>query len=141
MGYWLGIDVGSTFTAAAVCRGQDGQWGSPEVVGLGGRSTAVSSVVFLGEGGRVVVGEAAERRAVTDPDRVVRGFKRRIGDEVPMVVGGVAYAAPEIAAKVVRWVVEQVAAREGGPAAGIVLTHPAGWGTYKVEVLRRALQA
>jgi molecular chaperone DnaK len=140
MGYWLGIDVGSTFTAAAVCRGQDGQWGPPEVVGLGGRSAAVSSVVFLGESGQVVVGEAAERRAVTDPDRVVRGFKRRIGDDVPMVVGGVAYAAPEIAAKVVRWVVNQVAAREGGPAAGIVLTHPAGWGTYKIEVLARALR-
>jgi actin-like ATPase involved in cell morphogenesis len=101
----------------------------------------VSSVVFLGEGGQVVVGEAAERRAVTDPDRVVRGFKRRIGDEVPMMAGGVAYAAPEIAAMVVRWVVERVAAREGGPAAGIVLTHPAGWGAYKIESLARALRA
>ncbi|MGH3825058.1 MAG: Hsp70 family protein [Pseudonocardiaceae bacterium] len=141
MGYWLGIDLGSTFTAAAVCRVQDGRWGPPEVVGLGDRSAAVSSVVFLGEAGQVVVGEAAERRAVTDPDRVVRGFKRRIGDDVPLVVGGVSYGAPEIAAMVVRWVVERVAAREGGPAAGIVLTHPAGWGTYKVDVLARALRA
>ncbi|MGH3692719.1 MAG: Hsp70 family protein [Pseudonocardiaceae bacterium] len=147
MGYWLGIDLGSTFTAAAVCReenghrGEDGRWGPPEVVGLGGRSAAVSSVVFLGEGGQVVVGEAAERRAVTDPDRVVRGFKRRIGDEVPMVAGGVAYGAPQIAAMVVRWVVERVAAREGGPAAGIVLTHPAGWGAFKVETLAQALRA
>jgi molecular chaperone DnaK len=89
----------------------------------------------------VVVGEAAERRVVTDPDRVVRGFKRRIGDEVPIVVGGVAYAAPEIAAMMIQWVVEQVAAREGSPAAGIVLTHPAAWGSYKVEVLARALGA
>ncbi len=141
MGYWLGIDLGSTFTAAALCRGEDGRWGPPEVVGLGGRSAAVSSVVFLGEGGQVVVGEAAERRALTDPDRVVRGFKRRIGDEVPMMVGGVAYGAPQIAAMVVRWVVEQVAAREGGPAAGIVLTHPAGWGAFKVEIMAQALGA
>ncbi len=141
MGYWLGIDAGSTFTAAAVCRGDGERWGLPEVVALGARSAAVSSVVYLDEGGQVVVGEAAERRVVTDPDQVVRGFKRRIGDEVPIVVCGVAYAAGEIAAMVIRWVVEQVAAREGGPAAGIVLTHPAAWGSYKVEVLARALSA
>jgi molecular chaperone DnaK len=141
MGYWLGIDAGSTFTAAAVCRGDGERWGPPEVVALGARSAAVSSVVYLDDGGQVVVGEAAERRVVTDPDRVVRGFKRRIGDDVPIVVGGVAYAAPEIAAMVIRWVVEQVAAREGAPAAGIVLTHPAAWGAYKVEVMERALGA
>ncbi|HEV7830340.1 MAG TPA: Hsp70 family protein [Pseudonocardiaceae bacterium] len=141
MGYWLGIDAGSTFTAAAVCREDGERWGPPEIVALGARSAAVSSVVYLDEGGQVVVGEAAERRVVTDPDRVVRGFKRRIGDEVPIVVGGVAYAAPEIAAMMIQWVVEQVAAREGSPAAGIVLTHPAAWGSYKVEVLARALGA
>jgi molecular chaperone DnaK (HSP70) len=39
-------------------------------------------VVYLGSDGQAVVGEAAERRAVTDPDRVVREFKRRI-DEPP----------------------------------------------------------
>jgi molecular chaperone DnaK len=141
MGYWLGIDVGSTFTAAAVCRGEGTRWSAPEVVSLGSQSPVISSVVYLGEGDQVVIGEAAGRRAVTDPDRVVRGFKQRIGDEVPMVIGGVAYTAPQIAAMVVRWVIAQVAAREGGPAAGIVLTRPAGWGAYKVEVLIQALEA
>ncbi|MGH3763811.1 MAG: Hsp70 family protein [Pseudonocardiaceae bacterium] len=141
MGYWLGIDAGSTFTAAAVCRWDGKSWGRPEIVALGARSAAVSSVVYLDESGQVVVGEAAERRVVTDPDRVVRGFKRRIGDEVPIMVSGVAHAAPEIAAMVIRWVVEQVAAREGGPATGIMVTHPAAWGVYKVEVLAGALSA
>ncbi|PZS16469.1 MAG: hypothetical protein DLM60_15490, partial [Pseudonocardiales bacterium] len=138
MSYWLGIDVGTTFTAAAVCRQGSGV---PEVVALGTRSTAVSSVVFLGSDGQVVVGEAAERRAVTDPDRVVREFKRRIGDEVPMVVGGRAHSAPEIAARVLGWVIERVAQREGGPAAGIVLTHPAGWGPYKLSTVTAAVRA
>ncbi|MGC1734004.1 MAG: Hsp70 family protein, partial [Pseudonocardiaceae bacterium] len=86
MSYWLGIDVGTTFTAAAICRQGAGRPEIPEVVALSGRSTAVSSVLYLAPDGQVVVGEAAERRAVTDPDRVVREFKRRIGDEVPMVI-------------------------------------------------------
>lgn len=141
MGYWLGIDVGSTFTAAAICRVEGGRRALPEVVPLGSRGTAVSSVLYLGAEGQVVVGEAAERRAVTNPNQVVREFKRRIGDEVPMVIGGVPHRAPEIAAIVVGWVVSRVAQREGGPAAGIVITHPASWGTYKVQTMADALRA
>ncbi|MDQ3826387.1 MAG: Hsp70 family protein, partial [Actinomycetota bacterium] len=87
MGYWLGIDLGSTVTAAAVCRAE----GPAEVVALGSSSALVPSVLFLGEHDQVEVGEAALRRAVTDPDRVVRGFTGRIGDQVPMVIGGRAY--------------------------------------------------
>ncbi|NMH94932.1 Hsp70 family protein, partial [Pseudonocardia bannensis] len=83
MSYLLGIDVGTTRTAAAVCRLVQGRPGETEMVNLGDRSTYVSSVLFIAEDGSVVVGEAAERRALTDPDRVVREFKRRVGDPTP----------------------------------------------------------
>ncbi|MDQ4011349.1 MAG: Hsp70 family protein [Actinomycetota bacterium] len=141
MSYWLGIDVGTTFTAAAICRQEGGRRPLPEVIPLGSRSAAVSSVVYLSEDGQAVVGEAAERRAVTDSDRVVREFKRRIGDEVPMVIGGVPHSACEIAAMVVRWVVDRVAEREGESAQGITITHPASWGAYKIRILADALHA
>jgi actin-like ATPase involved in cell morphogenesis len=140
MSYWLGIDVGTTYTAAAICRTGAGRRVLPEVVPLGSRANAVSSVVYLAKDGQVVVGEAAERRAVTNPDRVVRGFKRRIGDEVPLIIGGNPYSAPRIAAMVIRWVVDRVAEREGGAAAGIVITHPAGWGAYKLQTMADALR-
>ena len=141
MTYWLGIDVGTTFTAAAICRRDGGRRPLPEVIPLGSRSAAVSSVVYLSEDGQAVVGEAAERRAVTDSDRVVREFKRRIGDDVPMVVGGVSHPASDIAAMVVRWVVDRVAEREGESARGITVTHPASWGTYKTQIMAEALRA
>ncbi|MGH3983851.1 MAG: Hsp70 family protein [Pseudonocardiaceae bacterium] len=141
MSYWLGIDVGTTFTAAAICRREAGRRPLPEVIPLGSRSAAVSSVVYLSEDGQAVVGEAAERRAVTDSDRVVREFKRRIGDEVPMVIGGVPHSASDIAAMVVRWVVDRVAEREGESARGITITHPASWGTYKTQIMAEALRA
>jgi molecular chaperone DnaK len=140
MSYWLGIDVGTTYTAAAVCRVEAGR-ALPAVVPLGNRANAVSSVVYLGEDGQVVVGEAAERRAVTNPDRVVRGFKRRIGDEIPLIIGGKPYPAPRIAAMVVRWVADRIAEREGGPPARIVITHPAGWGPYKIQTVADAVRA
>ncbi|MDQ3906101.1 MAG: Hsp70 family protein, partial [Actinomycetota bacterium] len=135
MGYWLGIDVGGTVTAAAVCRRDT----PAEVVTLASGSATVPSVLYLSEQGQVVVGDAAQRRAVTDPDRVVRGFTGRIGDEVPMVIGGHAYSAAQLTAMVVGWVVDRVAAQQGGPAAAVVVTHPASWGDYKRTVLAAAL--
>lgn len=141
MGYQLGVDLGTTYTAAAVCRSDDRRWVEPEVVTLGTRSATVPSVLFLAPDGSVVVGEAAERRALTDPDRVVREFKRRIGDSTPLVVAGRAWAPEELCARLVRWVVDQVADREGGPAARIAVTHPASWGPHKQDLLGNALAA
>ena len=97
-------------------------------------------VVMASDGG-IVVGEAAERRALTDPDRVVREFKRRIGDPTPIVVGGRSWAPEELSARLVRWVVDRVAEREGGPAAQIAVTHPAAWGSHKKDLLTAALAA
>ncbi|MGH8921029.1 MAG: Hsp70 family protein, partial [Actinomycetes bacterium] len=137
--YALGVDVGTSFTAAAIWRG-DGP-GKPEAVALGSRMPSVPSVLFLGADGSVVVGEAAQRRALTDPDRVVREFKRRIGDDTPLLVGGQPYAAHDLAAMMVRWVVDRVTEREGAAPDRIAVTHPAGWGPYKKELLSRALGA
>ncbi|WP_219413876.1 Hsp70 family protein [Pseudonocardia nigra] len=139
MGYQLGIDLGTTYTAAAVCRSSDRRWVEPEAVTLGTRNAAVPSVLFVGPDGAVLVGEAAERRALTDPDRVVRQFKRRIGDPTPVLVAGRAWAPEELSARLVRWVVNQVAEREGGLADRIAVTHPASWGDHKKDLLGRAL--
>ena len=140
MSYLLGIDLGTTRLAAAV-----GRLGArpvdAEVVNLGDRASAVPSVVFLGDDGSIVVGEAAERRAVTHPDHVVREFKRRIGDPTPIMVGGRPRAAEELSAMLVRWVVDRVAQQEAGPAARIAVTHPASWGTHKKDRLGGALTA
>ncbi|MGE0300983.1 Hsp70 family protein [Pseudonocardia sp.] len=138
MTYLLGIDVGTTRTAAAICRPGSRE---AEIVNLGDRSSAVPSVLFLGTDGSVLVGDAAERRAVTDPDRVVREFKRRIGDPTPLNVAGRAWPAQELAARLVRWVVDRVAEREGGSATRIAVTHPASWGTHKKDLLGSALAA
>ncbi|GAA0939250.1 Hsp70 family protein [Pseudonocardia zijingensis] len=141
MGYQLGIDLGTTYTAASVSRATAQQHAEPEMVSLGDRAVQVPSVLYLAPDGTVVVGEAAERRAATDPDRVVREFKRQVGDEIPLVVGGTPYPAHELASMLVGWVVQRVAEREGGPADRIALTHPASWGAHKKDLLHGALAA
>ena len=80
MSYRLGIDLGTTYTAAAVTRTTEGGPPRAEIVNLGGRAAQIPSVLHLSPDGTVLVGEAAERRVVTEPDRVVREFKRQVGD-------------------------------------------------------------
>ena len=82
------MDLGTTYCSAAVV----GE-GRAETVPLGNRAAVVPSVVFVAEDGTWLTGEAAEGRALTQPRRVVREFKRRVGDPRPIAVGGVELSA------------------------------------------------
>ncbi|HEX5813500.1 MAG TPA: Hsp70 family protein [Pseudonocardia sp.] len=137
MSYQLGIDFGTTFTAAVVRRAEG--TGDTEVVPLGGRGGAVSSVLHLARDGRVTVGEAAASLAGIDPTRVVRDLKRRVGDAAPVMLGGQPWAAEELSARLVRWVVDRVVEKEGEPPVTIALAHPVSWAPHTLERLAAAL--
>ncbi|MEO5900025.1 MAG: Hsp70 family protein [Ilumatobacteraceae bacterium] len=136
MSYVLAVDLGTTFTAAAVVR--DG--GEPQIVTLEHHGTSVPSVLWLGPDRTMLVGTAAARRAASDAPRVVREFKRRIGDTTPILVGGSPYSAEQLSAKLLRWVFDTVSEQEGGPPIGMAVTHPANWGPYKLELLNQLLR-
>ncbi|MDQ0824391.1 molecular chaperone DnaK [Arthrobacter sp. B2I5] len=141
MSYALAVDVGTSFTAAAVVRFHHGPSAVPECLPLGARGASVPSVVYYPEEGAVLVGEAAERRGLDSPERVVREFKRRIGDDVPFVLGTLALQPEDVFATMARWVADRAAEREGGPASAVFLTHPAAWGSHRLSVIRDALAA
>ena len=133
--YTLGVDLGTTYTAAAVRRG-----GRTEVVALGGRTSAVPSVVLMRTDQTLLTGEAAQRRAVLEPGRVAREFKRRLGDSTPILLGGSPWSAEALTGALLRSVVDHVSTREGGPPAGLCLTHPANWGSFKTDLLRQSVE-
>jgi len=135
MSYSLGVDVGTTYTAAAIST-----QGRSEVVTLGNRSAVIPTVVYLREPDGLLVGDAANRRAVTDPAAVAREFKRRVGDPTPILLAGSPMSAQALMARTLRWVVDQVIAQEGGSPATITATHPANWGPYKLDLFHQAIQ-
>jgi molecular chaperone DnaK (HSP70) len=132
MGYGLGIDLGTTFTAAAVDSA-----GHVEMVSLGDRTAAIPSVVLLRADGGVLVGDAASRRAAVEPDRVAREFKRRLGDPTPVLLGGAPHSVASLMAHLLGYVVRTVAGQQGGRPDRITLTHPANWGPYKRELFEQ----
>src|SRR3954451_7901582 len=133
--YAVGIDIGTMYTAAAVWRD-----GRAEIVPLGSRSAAVPSAVFLRSDGAILTGEAAGRRGLTEPDRVVRELKRRLGDTASILLGGTPYSAAALTARMLRSALDVVSAREGGPPASICVTHPASWGPYKMDLMHEVVR-
>src|SRR5690606_36437882 len=94
MGYSLGIDLGTTFSAAAIH-----SQGRTQVVTLGHRDTVVPSVAFVAEDGTTVLGTAGLRRGAAEPERLARQFKRRVGDSVPLILGGMPLTAELLTAR------------------------------------------
>ncbi|MDJ0771496.1 MAG: Hsp70 family protein [Ilumatobacter sp.] len=135
MSYSLGVDLGTTYTAAAIQRGD-----RLEIVDLGTRSAAIPSVVYLRDDGEVLTGEAATRRGATDPGRISREFKRRMGDTTAILLGGVPYSVDALMASLLRSVVSIASERHGGHPESIAVAHPANWGQYKIDLLEQAVR-
>ena len=140
MGYDLGVDLGTSVTRAAVSRTGDEPRFMSECVPLDGGRTTLVSALYLGEDGSVLVGEQAERRGLTEPDRVCRQFLRHLGSGTPIAVGDVAHRPEELTAEVLRYVLHRGVEREEEPAARVAVAHPASWEAPSLELLTRALQ-
>lgn len=135
MGYALGIDLGTTFSAAAVARN-----GQAEILSLGYRSPTLPSVIVARESGEILLGEAAERRALIEPLRTAREFKRRLGDPTPILLGSAPYGAETLMSYLLRGIYDLVIEQQGERPSSLVVSHPANWGLYKLDLLEQAVR-
>ncbi|MBC3194613.1 Hsp70 family protein [Pseudonocardia sp. C8] len=131
MSYLLGIDLGATVVTAAVL--PDGGAAGPDGV------SALPAVLVATPDGDLLCGDAARRRAPSEPDRVARGFLDRVGDPTPLSLGDVPYRPEDLCARLVRRLVDDVVARYGTEPARIAVTHPVAWGRHKKDLLAGAL--
>ena len=135
MAYSLGIDLGTTYSAAATARDD-----RVEIFQLGERAATIPSIVVLRADGEVLTGDAAERRSLGEPTRTAREFKRRLGDPTPIILGGTPYGAEALLAHLLRAIVGRVSEQSGGVPDAIVVTHPASYGAYKIDLLEQAIR-
>ncbi len=131
MDHLIGLALGSTSCDVVVRRG-------PDSTGFGG---TVSTTLAFRPDGSVLVGEAAERQAVSDPADVLRDFVRRVGDRTPIVVAGRSLTAADAVALFVDGVIADLGNRLGLSPTRVALAHPAGWTSDAVARLRTALNA
>ncbi len=120
MGKVIGIDLGTTNSCVSVVEN-----GEPVIIpGASGSMTTPSVVAFTKKGERLV-GEAARRQAVTNPDRTISSVKRHMGTEWSAHIDGTDYKAQTISAMVLMQLKEDAQKFLGEPVTEAVITVPA----------------
>ena len=144
MGKIVGIDLGTTNSLVAYL---DSQTGQPKCIPGPYGSTLCPSVVSLDADGTVVVGEAARRRLLTQPERTIYSVKRLMGrgpadiqtelklfpfridpaskNVIRVVLGDKVFTPPEISAFILRELKNWAEAHFGEPVDRAVITVPA----------------
>jgi Fe-S protein assembly chaperone HscA len=144
MGRIVGIDLGTTNSLVAYT---DPQTSQPKCIQGPYGSTLCPSVVSLDADGTIVVGEAARRRLLTQPERTIYSVKRLMGcgpadiqnelklfpfridpagkNVIRVLLGDKVFTPPEISAFILRELKDWAEAHFGEPVDRAVITVPA----------------
>lgn len=128
----LAIDFGTSNTVGATRRPD----GRTEQVLFDG-SPVLASAVFAQHDGTLLVGRDAWHAARLAPERFEPHPKLRVDDGTVLL--GAELAVPDLFAAVLQRVATE-ARRSAGEIGSVALTHPAGWGTRRRQVLVRAAE-
>ncbi len=120
----LGIDLGTTNSAAAVMMG-----GKPMVIPSAEGPTAAGkmfpSVVAFTKEGQLLVGEPARRQAVTNPEGTIREAKRHMGTDRKISLHGKDYTPQQISSFILQKILRDTETYLGEKMTKAVITVPA----------------
>ncbi|QHT60271.1 molecular chaperone DnaK [Paenibacillus lycopersici] len=116
----IGIDLGTTNSCVAVMEG-----GEAVVIPNPEGNRTTPSVVGFKKDGERIVGEAAKRQAITNPDRTIMSIKRHMGTNHKEVIDGKDYSAQEISAIILQKLKADAEAYLGQSVTQAVITVPA----------------
>ncbi|MFD7087274.1 Hsp70 family protein [Streptomyces sp. NPDC059896] len=132
---FVGIDFGTTNSAIGFFEGEDVRL----IPNAEGALTTPSLVAVTAEG-KILVGTAAKRQAITNPDYTVRSVKLKLGTDWSITRGTVRLTAGEVARLILARLRADAEAHLGGPLGAAVLTVPANFGLDQRVALVRAGQ-
>lgn len=125
----IGIDLGTTNSCAAVMEGGE----SVIIPNESGGRTTPSVVAFTKNGDRLI-GQAAKRQAVVNPDRTISSIKRKMGSDYRVTIDGKAYTPQEISAMILQKLKSDASDYLGEEVTDAVITVPA----YFTDAQRQA---
>lgn len=114
----IGIDLGTTNSAVAVLEGTE----SKIIANPEGSRTTPSVVSF--KNGEIIVGDAAKRQAVTNPDTVI-SIKSKMGTSEKVAANGKEYTPQEISAMILQYLKGYAEDYLGEKVTKAVITVPA----------------
>lgn len=119
MTYSLGVDLGTTTSAAALRRGS-----RLEACALGDPTATMPSVALERADGSLLVGEAAADRALYDTTLVARHVTAHLDDGEPISLGGRPHDPARLTQGLLETVIDRVRRLYGDRPQDVVLTYP-----------------
>ena len=116
----IGIDLGTTNSCVAVMEG-----GQPIVIVNQEGSRTTPSIVAFTKTGEKLVGDAAKRQAITNPENTVISIKRDMGTNKMHKLGGKDYSPQAISAMILQKLKKDAENYLGIPVTEAVITVPA----------------
>ena len=114
----IGIDLGTTNSAVAVLEGTE----SKIIPNPEGNRTTPSVVAF--KNGEIIVGDAAKRQAVTNPETII-SIKSKMGTSEKVSANGKEYTPQEISAMILQYIKDYAESYLGESVSQAVITVPA----------------
>ena len=123
----IGIDLGTTNSCMAVMEG-----GKATVIANAEGIRTTPSVVGFAKNGERLVGEAAKRQAVTNPDKTISSIKRHMGSDYKVDIDGKNYTPQEISAMILQKLKTDAEAYLGEKVVDAVITGQIGKGAERI---------
>ncbi len=120
MGKIIGIDLGTTNSEVAFVEA-----GKPTIIKSAEGQTYFPSVVAFTKDGEMLVGEAAKRQAVTNPEGTVLRIKRKMGTGEKIKIRGKEYTPEQISAFILQKIKKDAEDFLGETIKDAVITVPA----------------
>ena len=120
MGKIIGIDLGTTNSEVAFVEA-----GKPAIIKSAEGQTYFPSVVAFTKDGEMLVGEAAKRQAVTNPEGTVLRIKRKMGTAEKIKIRGKEYTPEQISAFILQKIKKDAEDFLGETIKDAVITVPA----------------
>jgi molecular chaperone DnaK len=128
----IGIDLGTTYSAAALVRD-----GVPQIIPHGDERI-MPSVVGIGPQGGLLIGTPARNQYALYPERTIRSIKRKMGQDERVRLGEREYTPQEISALILRELKRSTEAQIGEPVERAVITVPAYFSDAARQATREA---
>src|SRR5437764_4872984 len=116
----VGIDLGTTNSVIAVMEG-----GEPTVIPNAEGSRLTPSAVAFTKDGQRLVGAAAKRQAILNPDRTITSIKRHMGTDYRVDIDGKKHSPEAISAMILQKLKADAEAYLGETVDKAVITVPA----------------
>lgn len=133
----VSIDIGTSYSSICML-GLDGK-AHPVDISTGacmfGSKFSLPSAVFVEDSGNVVVGQAALNSRKRKPQNFYMGFKRNLGENIPILLGERSFRPEELYIELFRHMKARAEEVSGERVEKAFLTYPASYGKQRKDKL------